>query len=263
MTFLLLSIALAGATVFVARPAFVSDPRVPVAFGDSRALVAVFPAYLAITLLIGLDFALAAMLALALRELGQVVGYRLAGHDDAQFRLIPLPGGPRASARAPDSTLAAAFILLMGAGFGLAPMVAGAALGEAAGEMAPALAQTARTYALAAGAVNFVLLLPIWPLPGGQFLRLAIEARAPRLGGPGAALLAAFVIGLSLSLHSISLLLIGGIGALALIAAKDTPPARARLGKGSLWLAMSAYLATLAAYALAGAWVIWLIPVVG
>lgn len=259
MTFLLLSFALVAATGFVVRPAFASDPWLPVAGANGRAVVAIFPISLFATVVIGLDFALAAMLALAVKELGHVIGYRLAGHADARFRLIPLPGGPGISARAPASDLDQLFVLLMGPGFGLAPMVAAVALGDALATTAPALAETARAYALAAGAVNFVALLPLWPLPGGQLLRLIVEARFPRVGGVSAAVLSAFVIGLALALHLALLMLLGLIGALALIR-QPQAPARPRLAGAQVRLGFAAYFATLAAYFLSGAWVLRLIP---
>jgi hypothetical protein len=259
MAFLLLAIALIAATGYVVRPAFVSDPRLPVAGTDGRAIVAIFPAFFFATLVLGLNFALAAMLALVVKELGHVIGYRLAGHGDARFRLIPLPGGPAISARAPASDLAALFVLLMGPGFGLAPMVAAVALGDALADTAPVLAQTARGYALAAGAVNFVALLPLWPLAGGRLLRLIVEARFPRIGGLSAAALSAFVIGLSLTLHSLLLFLFGMLAALTLIRGSAESPARPRLDRTALRIGFAAYFATLAAYFMSGAWVIQLI----
>ena len=254
-----LSIALVAAMAFVVRPAFASDPRLPVTAADGRAVVAIFPAFLVATVVIGLDFALAAMLAFAVKELGHVIGFRLAGHADARFRLIPLPGGPGISARAPTSDLAQLFVLLMGPGFGLAPMVVAVALGDTLATTAPALAETARAYALAAGAVNFVALMPLWPLPGGRLLRLIVEARFPHRGGLGAAVLCAFVIGLALTLHSALLMLLGVIGALSLIRQPDAP-ARPRLAPAQLRIGFAAYFATLAAYFLSGAWVLSLIP---
>lgn len=258
MTFLLLSLALVAAMVFVVRPAFASDPRLPVTGADGRAVVAIFPVFLFATVLIGLDFALAAMLAFAVKELGHVIGYRLAGHADARFRLIPLPGSAGISARAPASDLAHLFVLLMGPALGLAPMVAAVAAGEALATNAPALAEAARAYALAAGAVNFIALLPLWPLPGGRLLRLIVEARVPRVGGISAAALSAFVIGLSFALHSALLMLLGLIGALALIR-QPKAPSRPRLAGAQVRIGFAAYFTTLAAYFLSGAWVLRLI----
>lgn len=259
MTFLLLSFALVAATVFVVRPAFADSPRLPLAGTDGRAIVTIFPGFLAATLLVGLDFALAAMLALMVKELGHVIGYRLAGHGDVCFRLIPLPGGPAISARAPESDLTALFILLMGPGLGLAPMVAAVALGDAIATSSPALAQAARAYALAAGAVNFVALLPLWPLPGGRLLRMIVDARFPRISGLTGAALAAFVIGLSLTMHSMMLFLLGGLGAVTLFR-QEASPERPRLTSMQVRIGFTAYFATLAAFFMSGAWVIRLIP---
>jgi len=259
MTFLLLSFALVAATFFVVRPAFVESPRLPVTGTDGRAIVTIFPAFLIATLWVGLDFAFAAMVALMVKELGHVIGYRLAGHSDAHFRLIPIPGSPAISARAPDSDLTALFVLLMGPGLGLAPMVAAVALGDTVAASSPALAQAARAYALAAGAVNFVALLPLWPLPGGRVLRMIVEARFPRVSGLTAAALAAFVIGLSLTLHSMMLFLLGALGAVTLIR-QDASPDRPRLTRMQVRIGFTAYFATLAAFFMSGAWVIRLIP---
>lgn len=259
MTFLLLSFALLAAMTFVVRPALASGPRLAIAVPDGRAVVLVFPLFLAATLLLGLDFALAAMLAFWVKELGHVLGYRLIGHEDTRFRLVPIPGAPPISARIPGSDLAQLFVLLMGPGFGLAPMVAAVALGHAFADTAPALAQTARAYALAAGAVNFVALLPLWPLPGGRLLRLIVEARFPRIGGLGAAALSAFVIGLALTLQSFLLFLLGVVGALALVHNPGHPVARPRLTRRQVRLGFTAYFATLAAFFLSGAWIVRLI----
>lgn len=260
MTLLMLSFALVAATFFVVRPAFASGARVPVLGTDGRAIVTVFPAFLIATLLVGIDFALGAMLALMVKELGHVIGYRLAGHDDARFRLVPVPGGPAISARAPDSDVAALFILLMGPGLGLAPMAAAVAFGDAIAGTSPVLAQTVRAYALAAGAVNFVALLPLLPLPGGRLLRLIVEARFPKIAGLTAAALSAFVIGAAVTAHSTLLLVLGLIGALALIHQSDSNrPARPRLTGRQIRLGFIAYFATIGAYFMSGAWVLKLV----
>jgi hypothetical protein len=259
MTFLLLSLMLIAATVFVVRPALAAEPQFAFASTDGRAIVIIFPAFLIVTLLIGLHFALALMLVFVVKETGHVLGYRLAGHTDARFRLVPLPGGPAISARAPASDAAALFVLLMGPGLGLAPMVLAFALGDALATTAPALAATSRSYALAAGAVNFIALLPLLPMPGGRLLQLMIRARFPRLHGLLAAAVAAFTIGLALTLHSVLLFLLGALVALSLARPPAASPKRPPLSPAELRIGFTAYFATLAAFSLGGWWVLRLL----
>ncbi|WP_281842937.1 hypothetical protein [Sinisalibacter aestuarii] len=261
MTYLLLAILLVAATAHLVRPALAATHQLSVSVTDTRVLVALFPAILSVTLVFGLTFALALILALLVKEMGHVLGYRLAGHDDAQLRLLPLPGGPGISARAPANDAAALFILLMGPGFGLAPMVLAFALGAALQSTAPALADTARSYALAAGAVNFIALLPLWPLPGGRLLQLLMRARFPHLRGLVAAALTAFAIGLSLTLHSGLLFLVGLLTALALVLRPgDMQSTRPRLSRAQARTGFFAYFASIAAYFMGGWWVLQVFP---
>lgn len=263
MAFLLLSMVLVAATVFVVRPAVASGPRIGLAHFDGRGVLVVFVIVVAASLVVGLGFAVALLLAALVKELGHVLGHRLAGHADAQFRLLPLPGGPPISARAPSSDLAAFFILLMGPVFGLAPMIAAFALGAALAPTAPAFAEAARAYALAAGALNFVALLPLWPLPGGRLTRMVVEARFPRVGGLAAATLSAFTIGLAITWSSALLFLLGLVGGLALVVRPTGTRARPPLAASDLRIAFTAYFATLAAYFLGGWWVLKLLPLLG
>lgn len=255
MAFLLLSIALGAVTFALVRPALASDAGLTFASTDGRAVVVVFPLFLLITISLGLSFGIAMMMALILRELGQMLGYRLAGHGDALFRPIPLPGGEPMSRREPDHDLAEFFTLMTGAGLGLAPMLLAFAISDAFATGAPALAATARSYALAAGAVNVIALLPLWPLPGGQLLRLLVRARFPKLTGLATAAFAAFVLGLALSLHSPLMVAFGLLGALALAIQPTAPAPRPPLRPGEMWLGLAAYGVTLIAYAMAGWWV--------
>ena len=263
MAFLLLSFALVAATAHLVRPAVASGQPIALARFDGRGVVAVFVIIVAAAMLLGLGPALALMLAFLVKELGHVLGYRLAGHDDARLRLLPLPSGPPISDRAPAGDLAAFFILLMGPVFGLAPMIAAFALGAAFAETAPAFADAARAYALAAGALNFVALLPVWPLPGGRLTRMVIEARFPAVGGLAAAALCAFTLGLAVTWSSALLFLLGLVGGLALVVRPAGPVARARLSRAQTRIAFTAYFATLAAYFLAGWWVLKLLPLWG
>lgn len=260
MTFLLLSMVLVTATIIVVRPAVESGP--PLTFGhfDGKGVVAVFAGFVSVALFLGIGFSFALVLAMLMKELGHVLGYRLAGHEDARFRLMPLPGGRPISGRAPANDLAAFFIALMGPGLSLAPMIAAFALGEVLAEPAPALALAFRTFAFATGALNFLALLPIWPLDGGRLMRLIVQARFPDMGPLAATAFSALLIGMSWTMHSMLLFLLGLVGALALAISRDRPEARAPLSRAQIRIGFTAYFATLSAFFLAGWWVLRLVP---
>jgi hypothetical protein len=260
MTFLLLSMALVAFTLWVVQPAMGGGPGLRLAHVNGIGVLSVFAATLALALFFGLEFALSLLAVWLLKELGHVLGYRMAGHTDARLQLLPLPGGPTASATAPKSDLAAFFVLMMGPVLCLAPMVAAFALGQALAGPAPAIAHAARSFALAAGALNFVALLPLWPLPGGELTRLIVAARFPRVSGLSAAALAAFTIGLSLTWHSSLLFLLGLVAGLALTVRPPADTPRPRLTAAQTRIGFTAYFATLSAFFLGGWWVLRLLP---
>ena len=262
MTFLLLSILLVAATLWVARPVLAGGGlRLNLESVDGRGVLATFAAMSAAALVLGVEFAVGALIAALVKSAGHLVGHRLVGDNDAEFRLVPFPGGPEAAGETPRDDLGAFFILLMGPGLGLAPMVAAFALGHVFAETAPGVAEVFRTYALAAGALNFVSLLPLWPLAGGRLVQLIIEARFPRVSGLAAAALAAMFVGMSLTMQSLLLFLSGLIAGLALIVRPPKSTPRPCLTRAQTRIGFLAYFAMLAAYFTAGWWVLTLLPV--
>jgi len=260
MTFLLISIGLVVATFLVVRPAVVQGTPVALHRFDGKGVLIAFAFVICGAMLLGLGLAAAFLAALMVKELGHYLGHRLAGDDAARLRLLPVPGGPAISTRAPRSDLSAFFTLLMGPGLGLAPMVAAFALAAAFAESAPAFAGAARNFALASGALNFVALLPLWPLPGGRLAGMVIESRFPQVGGLGAAVFAAFTIGLAISWSSGLLFVLGLVAALALALRPPVAHVRPRLNRREAGLAFAAYFATLGAFFLGGWWVLRLMP---
>ena len=262
MTFLLLSICLVAATLWVARPVLASGGLKP-GFDrlDGRGVLGTFAAVSAAALVLGLEFALGLLAAALVKSAGHLIGHRLAGDDGADFRLVPVPGGPEAAGAQPRDDLSALFILLMGPGLGLAPMIAAFALGSLLAESAPGAAEAFRAYALAAGALNFVSLLPLWPLAGGRLVQLIVEARFPRISGLAAAALAAMFVGMSLTLQSLLLFLIGLVAALALIVRPPQNSPRPCLTRVQTRIGFLAYFSMLAAYFIAGWWVLMLLPI--
>ena len=261
MTLLLFSMLLVVATLWVARPVLASGGlRLDVNAVDGRGVLGTFAAVSAAAMVLGLEFAVGLLLAALVKSAGHLIGHRLVGDLDAEFRLVPFPGGPEAAGATPRDDLGAFFILLMGPGLGLAPMVAAFALGHVLAETAPGTAEALRTYALAAGALNFVSLLPLWPLAGGRLVQLIVEARFPRVTGLVAAALAAMFVGMALTMQSLLLFLIGLIAALALIVRPPQTTPRPCLTRAETRIGFLAYFVTLAAYFSAGWWVLTLLP---
>ncbi|GGD38070.1 hypothetical protein [Sinisalibacter lacisalsi] len=122
MAFLLLSISLLIATFAVVRPALIEGPRITLTHFDGKGVLIAVVFVIGATMVLGAGLAAALLLALMVKDLGHVIGRRLAGHADTKLRLLPLPGGPAICDRAPRSDLEAFFILLMGPGLGFAPM---------------------------------------------------------------------------------------------------------------------------------------------
>lgn len=120
----------------------------------------------------GLLYGIALIVAVVIHEFGHVAAFRVCGHSDARFRLVPLMGGVAISSRLPASQEQAFFITLMGPAICLAPMVLCFALPEAfykgQSEFGYQIANYLYIQGVVLGALNFFNLLPLWPLDGGK-----------------------------------------------------------------------------------------------
>ena len=127
----------------------------------------------------GWIFGLALVLAVVIHEYGHVVAYRVCGHDDARFRLIPLMGGVAISNRLPASQESAFFIALMGPAICLAPMALAFAVSDLLVRPQPAMANLLYAFGMVLGSLNFFNLLPFWPLDGGRILQVLCQTYIP------------------------------------------------------------------------------------
>lgn len=125
-------------------------------------------AVIAAVIFFGPVFGLSIILVVVIHEFGHVAAFRVAGHHDASFRLIPLLGGYAISNRPVDTQEEDVFITLMGPAICLAPMLLAYGLAQLSIEYYPAALYPLLTFAGIAGALNFFNLLPIWPLDGGR-----------------------------------------------------------------------------------------------
>ena len=127
----------------------------------------------------GWIFGLALVLAVILHEFGHVAAYRVCGHSDARFRLIPLLGGVAISSRLPATQGAAFFIAIMGPAICLAPMTLAFALSDLLLALSPGFATFLFAFGMVLAAFNFVNLLPFWPLDGGRMVQVLCQTFLP------------------------------------------------------------------------------------
>lgn len=191
------------------------------------------------------------VVAVLVHEYGHVLAYRLAGHTDPKFRLIPF-GGVAISNERPRSQAENAFVALMGPGFSLVLLVAAVMTSRwlyDAGDLIGAA--YARDAAILIGALNAFNLLPFFPLDGGKTLRAVAMAGGPAVGravtiGMGAAF-ASFAITFQLWI----LLIFAAFGVIASLAPTPHDDKLPRMGLGACLLTLAAFAAILAAHAIA------------
>ena len=127
----------------------------------------------------GWAFGIAVILVVTLHEFGHVVAFRVCGHADARFRLIPILGGVAISNQLPASQDRAFFIALMGPAICLAPMALAFALSDLIYLTAPLLSEFLYAFAMVLGSFNFFNLLPFWPLDGGRMVQILAQCFIP------------------------------------------------------------------------------------
>ncbi|MFV2002660.1 MAG: hypothetical protein ACC619_06720 [Paracoccaceae bacterium] len=217
---------------------------------DGIGVIAGFIAYVLITTALGTAFGISLLAALMLHELGHVLAYRMLGHQNTRFRLVPLISGLPISDKPLKTEGEVFFVALMGPGFSLAPMVLEAALSVYLAAPMPGVANYLRIFAIAVGTLNFVNLLPIWPLDGGRCARIAARNFWPALAPAMTVFISAALAAASLRTGSLALMVFAGVGALSLVrkGEKLSNP----LGADTGLIALAAYTFTMAAHFLGG-----------
>jgi len=234
--------ALRGGLVTPGGLRFVGLDRQGLGFGAISVLIAAW--------YFGPLYGLALILTVVIHEYGHVAAFRITGHDDARFRLVPLVGGYAISDRAPSTEGEEFFVSIAGPALSLAPMVLAFALSEIVDPWSRPLANFLWIFAATTAALNFVNLLPLWPLDGGRCLRTIVHALDPR-----AALAATLAMSAAFAAASVV------VGSLLLLAVALLGAATIRPGRGDLpgmsqreaLLAFGAYVFTAAAHFAGGA----------
>lgn len=198
------------------------------------------------------------VLMIAVHEYGHVLAFRLAGHRQPVFRLAPF-GGVAFSERPAHTQQESAFISLMGPGFSVV-LVLAALIGAEA--LSPAIdpitlqPEPVESWRLSAVAIlqaivvwtaflNFLNLLPFYPLDGGRTLRsiasgLGADTADRLLYG-----LTAILVVYGLYRQSIFLILIGVFGLIAIRGEEKINRNMPPISSGNALLVGGAYLSLL------------------
>ncbi|MFN4192672.1 MAG: metalloprotease [Tabrizicola sp.] len=247
----LAALALCAATLYTLRGGLLDNGRfVTLAGLDAPALVTGAMALAAAVYFFDPLYGVALVLSVMIHEFGHVAAYRVCGHADARFRLIPLIGGVAISDRPPASHAEEVFITLMGPGICLAPMVLALAVLNLGLIQTPLFNDFLWTFALVTGAINFFNLLPFWPLDGGRCLSMLSQTFAPRIALQVTIAMAIAAILLAILMQSFALTAFALLGAQYLVG--DETGRQSRMGRQHGLLAAAAYLAALASFGLVG-----------
>jgi Zn-dependent protease len=165
---LLCGLAACLATAYALRGGLTSTNKLTLLGMDPQGIGLSILSVAAAVWFFGATFGLALIAVIVIHEFGHVAAFRVAGHADARFRLVPLLGGYAISNRPIDTQEQQVFITLMGPAIGIAPMLLAYGLTPFAAQYYPAAIAPLLTFASISGALNFFNLLPIWPLDGGK-----------------------------------------------------------------------------------------------
>ncbi len=249
---LLFSIFLCLLTLYTLRGGLTPSGAMAVSGFDFQGLALGGLAFAAAAYFWGPMYGLALIISVMIHEYGHVAAFRICGHHDARFRLIPLMGGVAISNRAPDTQGEDFFITLMGPAICLAPMIFGFVASDLIAGISPLVAEFFWIFASVTAALNFFNLLPFWPLDGGRCLRIITYAFWPGGArfltiGMSAALAAS-----AIAMQSTALLFFALLGAQSAFSMAHLDAVQRPMRKHHALLAFAAYGFTAAAHLLGG-----------
>ncbi|MES2436073.1 MAG: site-2 protease family protein [Pseudomonadota bacterium] len=201
----------------------------------------------------GWQYGLAFIIAIMVHEIGHVAAFRVCGHKDAQFRLIPLFGGVTVSRSLSASHDRDLFISLMGPAICLGPMALCFATANLIFPQAPGVASFLYIQGLVLGGLNLFNLLPFWPLDGGKIIRLLTYTFFPKATRAVSILMSAAAAALCVATHSYILLFFVLLGWQGLIQSEQLIEIQRPMRKSTAWIALAAYLTTAGALYLGAA----------
>ena len=247
------AIALVGLTLYTLRGGLTASGTTAVSGFDTQGLMLGGLAFTAAAYLFGPMYGLALVLSVMIHEFGHVAAFRICGHDDARFRLIPLMGGVAISDRAPDTQGDDFFITLMGPAICLAPMILSFVLSDLVYPYSLTLSSFFWIFASVTAAMNFFNLLPFWPLDGGRCVRIVACAFWPGAAHFLTLIMSAALAATALSVQSMGLLFFALIGAQSLFTHRMAETVQHPMKRHHALLAAAAYFFTGAAHFFGGA----------
>lgn len=250
---LVLALALCAGIGLALRGGWVGKGRGLALVGfDPQALGMGVLAVLAAAYFLGPQFGAALIIMVVIHEFGHVAAYRVCGHSDARFRLIPLFGGVAISSRPPATQINDIFITLMGPAICLGPMVLSLALSQLVLDHSIAVANFLYVLALVLGGVNFFNLLPIYPLDGGKIVQLLVFRANPAWVRPVSIGMGLVAVAVALLTRSYLLLFFIVISWQGLMSSGLRLSVQKPMSAKAAWLSLAAYLATALAFLVVG-----------
>jgi Zn-dependent protease len=194
----------------------------------------------------------AVILSTMVHEFGHVAAFRVCGHSDARFRLIPLIGGVAISNQHPASQEKDFFITLLGPAICLGPMALAYAFSWEYAETYPYVVEFLWTFAMVTGAMNFFNLMPFFPLDGGRCISILCNSIWP--AGAQFITLAMSAAAVALAIHtaSISLGFFAVMGLQSLAYYQRLSQVQRPMEIPRALLAVAAYATTMAAFGIVG-----------
>lgn len=234
--------------MYTLRGGLVSDRGLTVVGMDVEGLGMGALAFAAAAWYFGPLYGVAIVISVMIHEFGHVAAFRIAGHDDARFRLIPLMGGVAISDKAPETQAHDFFITLMGPGICLAPMVLAFALAEVTAPVSVELAEFFWVFAIVTGALNFFNLLPFWPLDGGRCVRILTDTFIPGATSYVTLGMSAALAASAVAMQSMVLFFFALLGAQSLFSWSEAWTHKSSMTKAQGVLAVAAYVFTAGAH---------------
>lgn len=246
------SIILCVLTAYALRGGLLRPQNAVVHSFDTTGLLMALAAFGAAGFFFGLLVGIALTFSVMLHEFGHVAAYRVAGHSDARFRLLPLIGGVAISNRQPATQAEDFFIALMGPGICVAPMVLAYTGASFYGEDYPQVSQALWVFAGLTGMLNFLNLLPLFPLDGGRCLKVLAQTFWKPAGTYAGYLMIAALAALAAWRMSPVLALFAALGLQGLSKANDPAGFQRPMTKPQGVLALCAYLSVAATHLFVG-----------
>jgi Zn-dependent protease len=253
LLYILVALGLCAATIYALKDGL-RAPRgsLTIVGLDPQGLTLSALALIAASWLWGFEYGMSFVLIVAIHEFGHVAAYRICGHSDARFRLIPLLCGVAISDTPPASQEKQFFISLMGPGICVAPVILAHMIGYATRNSAPVVSDFCWAFGSLGGALNFFNLLPFWPLDGGRITHVLAHvfwkgaARNITIGM--SAVFAAYAV----YAQSLLLFVFALMGAQSLMYGETLTRMQRPLSKRRGLLCLAAYVAVAAAHAVSG-----------